>query len=164
MNSRERVLSSIRHKEPDRVAIDLGATPSSGISAIAYNKLKKYLSMNDGHNYVYDVVQQVTQPEDSIIERFGVDVLDIGRTFNTKDEDWHEVALPDGNKAYYPAWFKPVCQADGSFNAYLSDGTLVGKMPTGATFLIRRCFHIRTATQRTTKGCPRLWGRLCGPH
>ena len=39
MTSRERVLAAIAHKEPDRVPVDMGATPSSGISAIAYSNL-----------------------------------------------------------------------------------------------------------------------------
>jgi uroporphyrinogen decarboxylase len=57
MTSRERVLASINHQEPDRVPIDLGATPSSGISAIAYHNLKQYLGLDFGHTRVYDVVQ-----------------------------------------------------------------------------------------------------------
>ena len=82
MKSRERVLAAIAHKEPDYVPLDLGATPSSDISAIAYNNLKKHLGLTGGHTRIYDVVQQVVQPEDEILDRFGVDVLDIGRVFN----------------------------------------------------------------------------------
>ena len=37
MTPRERVLAAINHKEPDYIPLDLGGTPSSGISAIAYN-------------------------------------------------------------------------------------------------------------------------------
>ncbi len=40
MTSRERILAAIEHRQPDRVPVDLGATPSSGISAIAYGNLK----------------------------------------------------------------------------------------------------------------------------
>ena len=47
MTSRERVLAAIAHKEPDRVPVDMGATPSSGISAIAYSNLVKYLGRDD---------------------------------------------------------------------------------------------------------------------
>ena len=53
MTSRERVLAAINHKEPDYVPLDLGATPSSGISAIAYNNLKKELGMTAGHTRIY---------------------------------------------------------------------------------------------------------------
>jgi uroporphyrinogen decarboxylase len=140
MNSRERILLAIKHKETDRVAVDFGSTPSSGISAIAYNNLKEYLAIYNGSTRVYDVVQQVVQIEDDMVKRFGVDVLDIGRAFNTSSSDWYEVTLSDGSKAEYPSWFKPVEQLDGSFCAYLDDGTLIGKMPRGATFFDQTVF------------------------
>jgi uroporphyrinogen decarboxylase len=41
MTPREHVLAAIRHRESGKVPVDLGSTPSSGISAIAYNNLKK---------------------------------------------------------------------------------------------------------------------------
>lgn len=140
MNSRERVLCSIHHKEPDRVPIDLGATPSSGISAIAYGRLKKHLGIHNGHNRVYDVVQQLAQPEEEILSRFNIDVVDVGRMFHVSDQDWHEICLPDGSKAEYPAWFHPVRRPDNSYDAYLQDGTLVGRMAHGATFFDQTCF------------------------
>jgi len=140
MTSRERVLTSLSHREPDRVPVDLGATPSSGISAIAYNNLMRHLHLEGGHNRVYDVVQQVTQPEDMFLDRFSIDVIDVGRAFNTLDTDWHAVALPDGSKAEYPSWFHPAKQSDGSFHAFSQDGTLVGRMPIGATFFDQTAF------------------------
>ena len=96
MTSRERVLAAINHREPDRVPVDLGATPSSGISTIAYYNLKRYLGITEGHTRVYDVVQQLAQPEEFILDRFGIDAVDVGRTFNTRDEDWYDIALPPG--------------------------------------------------------------------
>jgi len=41
MNSRQRVITAINHRQPDKVPVDLGATPSSGISTIAHYNLKK---------------------------------------------------------------------------------------------------------------------------
>ena len=55
MNSRERVLTALDHREPDRVPIDLGGHRSSGISAIAYAKLKKAIGIESGDIYVYDI-------------------------------------------------------------------------------------------------------------
>src|SRR5512139_2770682 len=115
MTSRQRVLASVRHQEPDRVPVDLGGTPSSGISAIAYHNLKQHLGLSEGHTRVYDVVQQLAQPEEAILDRFGVDVLDIGRTFNTRDEEWYDTTLCDGQPGQYPAWFRPELDADGSW-------------------------------------------------
>lgn len=140
MTSRERVMAAIGHKQPDHVPLDLGGTPSSGISAIAYNNLKKYLGMTGGQTRIYDVVQQVAQPETEILDRFGVDVLDIGRVFNEKDEDWHETVLADGSTGHYPNWFHPEKQPNGDYHVYDKEGTLIAKMPVGATFFDQTYF------------------------
>ncbi len=140
MTSRERVLAAIRHQAPDRVPVDLGATPSSGISAIAYHNLKQHLGMQGGHTRVYDVVQELAQPEDELITRFGVDVLDIGRRFDVRDEDWYDIQLPNGPLVQYPAWFHPVQQPDGAWDAYDADGTHIARRPAGATFYDQTCF------------------------
>jgi uroporphyrinogen decarboxylase len=68
MTSRERVLAAIEHRQPDRVPVDLGATPSSGISAIADGNLKRHLGITTGHTQIYDVVQQLAQPEGAVLE------------------------------------------------------------------------------------------------
>ena len=101
MTSRENVLAAIAHRTPDRVPVDLGATPSSGISAIAYNNLVRYLGM-DKPTLIYDVVQQLAQPDAELLERFGVDVLDIGRTFNTQPQDWYPITPPAENRRTIP--------------------------------------------------------------
>ena len=106
MTSRERVLAAIEHREPDGLPVDLGATPSSGISAIAYYNLKKQLGLG-GPIHVYDVVQQVAQPDDSVLDHFRIDVVDIGRSFNAQPEDWYDFDLPQGITVQFPAWFHP---------------------------------------------------------
>lgn len=133
-------MASVNHIQPDYVPLDLGGTPSSGISAIAYNNLKKHLNLTDGHTRIYDVVQQVVQPEQNILDMFGVDVIDIGRVFNEKDEDWYDVTLADGSVGQYPTWFKPVRQENGTYVVYDEEGTMIAKMPVGATFFDQTYF------------------------
>ena len=133
MTKRERVLKSIGHVESDKIPIDLGSTPSSGISAVAYSNLLKYLGIK-GSTRVYDVCQQVAQPEDTILQLFRVDVVDVGRTFNTGVNDWRPATLSNGEPALYPAWFRPVTHMDGSAEALSKDGKLLARMPSGATF------------------------------
>ncbi len=140
MTSRERVMAAIAHKTPDRCPLDLGSTPSSGISAIAYNNLKKHLRINGGHTRIYDVVQQVVQPEDEILEKFGVDVIDIGRVFNEKDSDWYDVTLSDGSVGQYPVWFQPQKQPNGEYLVFDKEGTKIARMPVGATFFDQTYF------------------------
>lgn len=141
MTSRERVLAAIAHKEPDRIPVDLGATPSSGISAIAYSNLLKAVNRTDLPVQIYDVVQQLAQPDMSVIDRFGIDVLDIGRAFDTEMSDWHETTLANGDKAYYPNGFNPVLQENGAYHCYDDDGKrLLAMMPRGATFFDQAYF------------------------
>ena len=45
MNSRERVLATINHQQPDRVPLDLGSTICSTITAKAYARLRAYLGI-----------------------------------------------------------------------------------------------------------------------
>jgi uroporphyrinogen decarboxylase len=120
---------------PDRVPLDLGATPSSGISAIAYGNLVKHLGQEHLPVQIYDVVQQLAQPDMAVLDMFGVDVLDIGRTFNSAPSDWYPVVMADGSPAFYPKWFRPRRMADGSYQTYDDDGKRVlSRMPVGATF------------------------------
>jgi uroporphyrinogen decarboxylase len=140
MTSRERILTAIEHRQTDKVPVDLGSTPSSGISAIAYGNLKRHLGFTHGHTRVYDVAQQVAQPEDFMLDRLGVDVMDIGRAFNTADSCWYDVTLADGQRAQYPAWFHPERQPDGSYIARLADGLDIAHMPAGGTFFDQTYF------------------------
>jgi uroporphyrinogen decarboxylase len=45
MTSRERVLASLNHQQPDRVPIDLSGHRSSGIAAMVYPKLREALGL-----------------------------------------------------------------------------------------------------------------------
>ncbi len=164
MNSRERVLAAIEHREPDRVPVDLGSNPSSGISDVAYNNLKKHLEKTQGRTLIYDVVQQLAQPEQEILSQFGVDVLDIGRTFNTSDEDWYDIKLADGSIAQYPRWFRPVRREDGGYEVE-SDGRVIARMPPGGMFFDQIYFPYAGGYPDNLKNLPEamqqvLWAAL----
>jgi uroporphyrinogen decarboxylase len=160
MTSRERILAAIEHREPDRVPVDLGATPSSGISAIAYGNLKRHLGFADGHTRVYDVVQQLAQPEDALLDYFRVDVVDIGRAFNTEASAWRAVTLADGQAAFYPAWFNPERQPDGSFIARMPDGLDIAHMPAGGAFYDQSYFPYVDGYPSDFRDLPREMGRI----
>jgi len=141
MTSRERILSAIKHRQPDRIPIDLSATPSSGISAIAYSNLVNHIGRPDLPVQIYDVVQQLAQPDMSVLDRFGVDVLDIGRTFNASLSDWSPIVMANKAPAFYPKWFKPTRMPDGSYQTFDDDGKrMLSRMPVGATFFDQTYF------------------------
>ncbi len=162
MNSRERVMAAINHKEPDYVPLDSGATPSSGISAIAYNNLKKHMGITDGHTRIFDVVQQVVIPEQNIIDEFGVDVIDIGRVFNEKDSDWYDVTLADGSTGQYPVWFQPIRQENGNYIVVDKEGPRLQKCLLEQPSSIRHISRMWTTTRRIILTWTTRWAKSCG--
>jgi uroporphyrinogen decarboxylase len=141
MTSRERILAAINHRTPDRTPVDLGATPSSGISAIAYSNLLTHVGRTDLPVQIYDVVQQLAQPDMAVLNMFGADVLDIGRSFNTGSSDWSPIVMANGAPAFYPKRFRPTRMADGSYETYDDGGTLaLSRMPVGSTFFDQTYF------------------------
>ncbi len=133
MTSRERVLASINHKTPDRVPVDLGGTTVTGISAIAYHNLKQYLGLEEiGHTRVYDLIQQLALVEDVIIEKFQLDVLDVGLV-TLNDTDWYDIILK-GIPIQFPKYFHPRQKEDGIYEMLHKDGTILAKMTKGAFY------------------------------
>jgi len=118
MTSRERVLRSLNHKEPDRVPIDLGGMRSTGIGALAYKKLIEYLNINDRPVKLYDVWQQLAWIEEDILKYFHADVRPIERLYSVwwnpeiKLDEWKKGELTDGTKAEVPKGFSPVKEGE----------------------------------------------------
>ena len=56
--------------------------------AIAYRELRDYLSLPAKPVRVYDVVQQLAVIDDDMLDRFGVDTIELGRGFALDDSSW----------------------------------------------------------------------------
>jgi uroporphyrinogen decarboxylase len=77
MNSRERVLLALNHKEPDRVPFDMGGTVVTGIHTKAYAGLRACLGLPPREPKIIDMIQQLAEVEDDVMDRLGVDVKNI---------------------------------------------------------------------------------------
>ena len=77
MNSRERVLMALNHKEPDRVPFDLGGTVVSGIHIKGYQALRQYLGLPTVEPKIVDIFQQIVQVDEDVMQRLGVDIKNI---------------------------------------------------------------------------------------
>lgn len=110
MNSRERVLATLDHRQPDRPPRDLGSTTATGIHPTAYSALKKALGLGDDFEYL-SARAQLAYVEPSIIDEFDIDLLPIISTDSAEppelDEDltyvdnWGvERRMPEGGGHY----------------------------------------------------------------
>jgi len=139
MTSRERVLSATRHQEPDRVPIDCGAMRSTGVQAIAYNRLKAHLGIAGGHTRVYDMVQQLAEPEEDYLERFNIDAINAGREWAA--DQWREWKLPDGSACEVPSYVQ-LRREGGGWLALGDDGDVIGRLAASATYFTQTCFPL----------------------
>lgn len=73
MTSRQRVLNAINRKPVDRVPIDLGMHPSTGISAFAYWNLREHLGLSTDNIEITDMVQFLPRVQEDILSRFHCD-------------------------------------------------------------------------------------------
>lgn len=129
MNSRERFLAAANHTEPDRVPLDFGVTRSGGITAVAYNELKGFMGIEAGPAKVYDIQQQLAWPDDVLLDRYNVDILDVGRAFLTEPADWKPCTLKDGSAGLLPAYHNHSVDADGNETLCTAKGTPVAVKP-----------------------------------
>lgn len=137
MTSRERILTALRHEEPELLPIDFGGMRSTGINALAYQKLKKYLGINiDQPLKLYDVFQQLAEPELEIVKRLGGDVVQAHRycpAFGLKIDAWKPGKLQDGSDCLVPINYNPVKNERGELE--IRDGkTVIAKMPVNGLY------------------------------
>lgn len=105
MTPRARVLKTLRHEEPDKIPIDIGGTRSTGINAVAYDNLRKYLKFDEKPTKLFDIPQQLAWIDDDILEYFDADVKPVHRLvqdFGIKINKWKRGELTDGSPALVP--------------------------------------------------------------
>ncbi|MCC6696261.1 MAG: methyltransferase [Candidatus Hydrogenedentes bacterium] len=133
MTSRERVLASLNHREPDRVPIDLSGHRSSGIAAMAYPKLREALGLPPVTVRVYDPVQQLAIVDADALDRLHIDTIELGRAFALEDAHWDDWILPDGTPCKMPIWALP--ERNGNRWVIRSkSGRVIATMPDGAWY------------------------------
>lgn len=133
MTSRERILMACNHREPDRVPVDLGGDRASGISAIGYAQLRRYLGLPVNPVRVYAPVTQLGIVEQDVLDRFHLDAIELGRGFALEDKHWVDWVLPDGTPCQMLAWARPEREPD-RWVLKSKTGRVLGHMPDGALY------------------------------
>jgi uroporphyrinogen decarboxylase len=83
--SRERVITSLNHQEPDRMPIDFGSTEVTSITRIAYSNLREYLGLGiDPELSISNRVEDTVYPKDDFSSHYQVDFRPV-----TKKSPWN---------------------------------------------------------------------------
>jgi uroporphyrinogen decarboxylase len=134
MNSRERVRKVLNHEIPDRIPIDLGSTRTTGISTIAYNRLKERTGFKKDLARMYDFVQQLAYPEKEIRELFKVDIIDAGQAFLRPPDAWKKFGLNDGSECLIPKTINLETDSNGDIYIKNNSGLILGVKPSTSLY------------------------------
>ncbi|MEM4053552.1 MAG: hypothetical protein QW646_07360, partial [Ignisphaera sp.] len=80
MDSRTRVLTALRHEEPDRIPIDVGSTPNTAFHVFVYRDLRRVLNLPEKPIRIFDFGQQLAEVEKELLDYFHADIININRT------------------------------------------------------------------------------------
>ena len=110
MNSRERVLAALDHREPDMVPIDLGGTENTTITRIAYLNLRQHLGMPaEPDPFIINRQMDAVFPQEDLLQRFEVDFRPVKPSLDWQpdirempdDSFYDEMAILWKKAAYY---------------------------------------------------------------
>jgi uroporphyrinogen decarboxylase len=102
MNSRERVLTTFDHREPDRIPFDMGSVQVTGIQISAYQNLRQALGLPEVPVELCDTIQQLATIDDDLAEKLGIDFRGL---YPLNSHNWGiEVVDAGENWAYTDEW------------------------------------------------------------
>ena len=135
MNSKERIVSTLRHIQTDKVAIDFGATATSGIHVLAVERLRNYYGLNRHPVKVIDPFQMLGEIEPDLQEVLGVDVIGVwgkNNIFGFANENWKEFNTLWGQRVLVPGNFNTRTGEEGDLFMFPQGDMSVpasGRMP-----------------------------------
>lgn len=120
MTSRERLIATLNHQQPDRVVVDLGATTITGINANALAKLRDALGLEKRKIKINEPLQLLGMVEEDVRQALHVDVVDITNNmtmFGFENKGWKPWRLQSGLEVEVPEDFNTTVDEAG--NTYL---------------------------------------------
>jgi len=109
MTGKERVQTILSHREADRIALDFGATPVTGIHVKKIAEFRRHYGLEDRPVKVSEPFQMLGEVDDELAEIWNVDIVGVGgRTdmFGHRQEDFVEAQMPWGQTVLLPKAFR----------------------------------------------------------
>lgn len=140
--SRERIHTTLEHRTPDRVPLDLGSTPTTGMHASTVYRLRQALHLDPPGTpvKVIEPFQMLGEIAPDLIEALGVDAVPVtGSTtfFGFRNEGWKPWTFFDGTPLLVPAAFNTDPEPNGDILMYPEGDRSAppsGRMPYGGYY------------------------------
>jgi hypothetical protein len=122
MNSKERILNAINHKQTKKLPVDFGGCSTTGIHVNIVYKLRQYYGLDKPGKpvKVIEQAQMLGEIKDDLKEIIGIDTVNVSWKKNflgIKNENWKEWQL-NGVPVLVPGGFNTDKNEDGSIYQY----------------------------------------------
>ena len=107
-NSRENLQKTLNHQQPDRLVVDFGASPVTGIHVRMVEQLRAHFGLDRGPVKVTEPFQMLGEVDDDLQVAMGVDVIGISPSsdmFGNPLKDWKEYRTPWDQVVLVPGTF-----------------------------------------------------------
>ena len=136
---RERLAATLSHKQPDRIPIDFGGTPVTGIHVSCVAALREHYGLEKRLVRVHEPFQMLGLIENDLQDAMGIDVTAVisrNTMFGFSEEEWKPWKM-NGLEVLVPKDFNTTIDAKGDTLIYPQGDTTVppsGRMPSGGYF------------------------------
>ena len=142
MTSRERINLALNHQEADRVPLDLGAGPVTGMQVDTVYQLRQALGLDAPGTpvKVVEPYQMLGEIKPDLMDALGIDVMGLGKPttmFGFKNEGWKPWTTFAGTPVLVPVGFNTEPDENGDILMYPEGNRSVppsGRMPKGGFY------------------------------
>jgi hypothetical protein len=142
MNSRQRVQLALNHQEADRIPLDLGASPVTGMHVQSVYRLRQALGLDAPGTPVKIVepYQNLGEIGPDLMEALGVDVVGVSpprNMFGFRNEGWKPWTSFDGTPLLVPEGYNTLPEPNGDILMYPEGDRSAppsGRMPSGGFY------------------------------
>jgi hypothetical protein len=139
-NSRKNLQKTLNHQQPDRMVVDFGASPVTGIHVLLVEQLRDHFGLEKKPVGISEPYQMLGEVEEDLQEAMGVDVIGVSPSsdmFGNPMKDWKEYRTPWGQLVMVPGSFTVSVDENGDTLMYPQGDASVppsAKMPKAAYF------------------------------
>jgi uroporphyrinogen-III decarboxylase len=140
MDHKDRILATLDHRDPDRIPLDFGATPVTGIHVLALENMRKYWGLPSRPVKVTEPYQMLGEIEEDLADLLEIDSVGVqprNTMFGFPNEGWKTWRAPWGQELLVPEKFNVTYTERGDVLIYPEGDTSVppcARMPVNGFF------------------------------
>ena len=140
MTSRERVRTTLAHREPDRVPVDFGSTTVTGMHALVVERLRAHYGLERRPVTVPVPYNMLGLVEEDLAAAMGLDLVGVlarNTNYGYPNENWKEFRTPWGQVVLVSGHFQYTTDANGDLLTYPQGDVTAppsGRMPPSSFF------------------------------